>query len=214
MLYYLFNYLDHEFNLIGAGVFQYISFRAGMAALLSLVITITYGNKLIGILRKKQVGEEIRELGLAGQMDKKGTPTMGGIIIILAIVAPTLLFAKLHNIYIILLLLAVLWMGIIGFIDDYIKVFKKNKDGLRGKFKIFGQVTLGITVGVILFFHHDVVVREFIKPHTQSELTSKTEPAYQDIKSTKTTIPFHLLKIMNLIITCRFSLMGSPGCCM
>ena len=126
MLYYLFNYLDHEFDLIGAGVFQYISFRAGMAAMLSLVITITYGKKLIGILKNKQVGEEIRELGLEGQVEKKGTPTMGGIIIILAIVIPTLLFAKLENIYVILLILTTLWMGAIGFLDDYIKVFRKT----------------------------------------------------------------------------------------
>ena len=191
MLYYLFNYLDHEFDLIGAGVFQYISFRAGMAALLSLVITITYGKRLIGILKNKQVGEDIRELGLDGQVEKKGTPTMGGIIMILAIVIPTLLFAKLENIYIILLILTTLWMGTIGFLDDYIKVFRKNKEGLRGKFKIFGQVSLGLIVGLILYFHPDVVVRQFNKPVNPAEVQiEKTEPAYKDMKSTITTIPF------------------------
>ncbi len=190
MFYYLFNYLDHTFDLPGAGVFQYISFRAGMATLLSLVITITYGKNLIGLLRSKQVGEEIRDLGLEGQSEKKGTPTMGGIIILFAIIAPTLLFAKFQNIYIILLLLATVWMGLIGFIDDYIKVFRKNKKGLRGKFKIFGQVTLGLIVGFILYFHDDIVVRDFNQPVSRVELTETNEPAYQDVKSTITTIPF------------------------
>ena len=191
MLYYLFNYLDHEFDLIGAGVFQYISFRAGMAALFSLVITITYGKKLIGLLKNKQVGENIRELGLEGQVEKKGTPTMGGIIIILAIVIPTLLFAKLENIYIILLILTTVWMGAIGFLDDYIKVFKKNKEGLRGKFKIFGQVSLGLVVGLILYFHPDVLVRQFNKPVNSATVQiDKPEPAFRDTKSTITTIPF------------------------
>ena len=128
MLYYLFDYLDKQFDLIGAGVFRFISFRAGMAALLSLIITITFGKQLINMLRKKQVGEDIRDLGLEGQMQKKGTPTMGGIIIIAAVVLPTLLFAKLENIYIILAIVSILWMGAIGFLDDYIKVFKKNKE--------------------------------------------------------------------------------------
>lgn len=190
MLYYLFSYLDHRFNLIGAGVFQYISFRAGMAAMLSLIITISYGKKMIGILRRKQVGEEIRELGLQGQAEKKGTPTMGGIIIILAIIAPTLLFAKLQNIYIIVLVLATLWMGLIGFIDDYIKVFRNNKQGLRGKFKIFGQVTLGLIVGLVLLFNEDVVVREFSRPAQKSIEETRSETTYQDVKSTMTTIPF------------------------
>ncbi|HLF34902.1 MAG TPA: phospho-N-acetylmuramoyl-pentapeptide-transferase [Cyclobacteriaceae bacterium] len=190
MFYYLFEYLDRVFDLPGAGMFQYISFRAGMATLLSLVITITYGKFLIGVLRSRQVGEEIRDLGLSGQNEKKGTPTMGGIIIILAIIAPTLLFAKLNNIYIILLLLATLWMGIIGFIDDYIKVFRNNKKGLRGKFKIFGQVSLGIIVGFILYFHEDIVVRQFNPPAARTEITGTAEPAFRDIKSTTTTIPF------------------------
>jgi phospho-N-acetylmuramoyl-pentapeptide-transferase len=163
MLYYLFNYLHETFNLPGAGVFQYLSFRAAMAALLSLWITIVYGKYLIEFLRKKQVGETIRDLGLEGQMQKKGTPTMGGLIIIAAILIPTLLFAKLDNIYIVLMLVTTVWLGFIGFLDDYIKVFKKNKQGLQGKFKIIGQIGLGLIVGLTMYFFD---------------------------KSTKTTIPF------------------------
>ena len=190
MLYYLFNYLDREFDLVGAGVFQYISFRAGMAVLLSLLITITFGEKLINILRNKQVGESIRDLGLEGQMAKKGTPTMGGLIIIAAIVIPTLLFAKLENIYVILLLITTLGLGAIGFLDDYIKVFKKNKEGLAGKFKVVGQVGIGLLVGAVLYFNDDVVVREF-NPTPQEQTISVTEaPNYVDSKSTTTTIPF------------------------
>ncbi len=161
MFYYLFTYLKEEIDLIGAGVFQYISFRAGMAALLSLIITITFGKSLIRFLQKKQVGESIRDLGLEGQMEKKGTPTMGGIIIILAIVLPTLLFSIVGNIYVILILTATIWMGLIGFLDDYIKVFKKNKQGLRGIFKIIGQVGLGLIVGLTLYYNQEVVLREF-----------------------------------------------------
>ncbi|WP_421978175.1 phospho-N-acetylmuramoyl-pentapeptide-transferase [Roseivirga seohaensis] len=190
MLYYLFNYLDREFDLVGAGVFQYISFRAGMAVLLSLLITITFGEKLINMLRNKQVGESIRDLGLEGQMAKKGTPTMGGLIIIAAIVIPTLLFAKLENIYVILLLITTLGLGAIGFLDDYIKVFKKNKEGLAGKFKVVGQVGIGLLVGAVLYFNDDVVVREF-NPAPQEQTISITEaPNYVDSKSTTTTIPF------------------------
>ncbi|KYG79592.1 phospho-N-acetylmuramoyl-pentapeptide-transferase [Roseivirga ehrenbergii] len=190
MLYYLFNYLDREFDLVGAGVFQYISFRAGMAVLLSLLITITFGEKLINMLRNKQVGESIRDLGLEGQMAKKGTPTMGGLIIIAAIVIPTLLFAKLENIYVILLLITTLGLGAIGFLDDYIKVFKKNKEGLAGKFKVVGQVGIGLLVGAVLYFNDDVVVREF-NPVPQEQTISVTEaPNYVDSKSTTTTIPF------------------------
>tara|TARA_R100000005_G_C4992881_1_gene200026 strand:+ start:1294 stop:2508 length:1215 start_codon:yes stop_codon:yes gene_type:complete len=190
MLYYLFNYLDREFDLVGAGVFQYISFRAGMAVLLSLLITITFGEKLINMLRNKQVGESIRDLGLEGQMAKKGTPTMGGLIIIAAIVIPTLLFAKLENIYVILLLITTLGLGAIGFLDDYIKVFKKNKEGLAGKFKVVGQVGIGLLVGAVLYFNDDVVVREF-NPAPQEQTISVTEaPNYVDSKSTTTTIPF------------------------
>ncbi len=190
MFYYLFTYLKEEIDLIGAGVFQYISFRAGMAALLSLIITITFGKSLINILRKKQVGESIRDLGLDGQMEKKGTPTMGGIIIILAIVLPTLLFSIIGNIYVILILIATLWMGMIGFLDDYIKVFRKNKEGLRGIFKIIGQVGLGLIVGLTLYYHNEVVLREFDDHQVIQSGIEMSELIYEDVKSTKTTIPF------------------------
>jgi len=190
MFYYLFTYLQEKYNLIGAGVFQYISFRAGMAALLSLIITITFGKNLINFLRKKQVGESIRDLGLAGQMEKKGTPTMGGIIIILAIILPTVLFSVVDNIYIILMLTATLWMGIIGFLDDYIKVFKKNKEGLRGIFKVIGQIGLGLFVGLTLYYHPGVTIRDFEPGQTIQEGTRMSELKYEDVKSTRTTIPF------------------------
>ncbi len=188
MLYYLFDYLDSEFDLIGAGVWKYISFRSGMAIIFSLLISIIFGKGLINRLQKLQIGEEVRDLGLEGQLQKKGTPTMGGLIIILAIIVPTLLLAKLDNIYIILLIISTLWMGSIGFIDDYIKVFKKNKKGLRGRSKIIGQVGLGLIVGLTLYFHEDVVVRKFSEPVTTD--TEISEPQYEDIKSTITTIPF------------------------
>lgn len=186
----MFDYFDREFDLMGAGVFQYISFRAVMAAAISLLITITFGKNLINLLQKKQVGESIRDLGLAGQMEKKGTPTMGGLIIIAAIVIPTLLFAKLENIYVILLLVTTVILGGIGFLDDYIKVFRKNKEGLAGKFKVVGQVSVGLIIGLTLFFHEDVVIREFNEPETvQTEVVSEG-PNYVDKKSTVTTIPF------------------------
>jgi phospho-N-acetylmuramoyl-pentapeptide-transferase len=196
MLYYLFTYLDREFDLPGAGVFQFISFRAGMATLLSLIITITFGQQLISMLRRKQVGEDIRDLGLEGQMQKKGTPTMGGLIILAAIIIPTLLFARLDNIYIILALVVTVWMGLVGFLDDYIKVFKKNKEGLAGRFKIVGQVGLGLIVGLTLYFHQDVLVREFDEEVLQNISSSDNpaldipESAYEDVKASKTTIPF------------------------
>jgi phospho-N-acetylmuramoyl-pentapeptide-transferase len=193
MLYYLFDYIEKNFNLPGAGLFQYISFRAGIAAVLSLVITITFGKSLINILRRRQVGEDIRDLGLEGQTQKKGTPTMGGIIIIAAILIPTLLFARVDNVYVILLVVATIWLGLIGFVDDYIKVFKKNKEGLAGRFKIVGQVGLGLIVGVALSFNDDVVVREVNRdtPTSISELTSdQAIPEYEDKHSTKTTVPF------------------------
>lgn len=190
MLYYLFDYLDKTYDLMGAGVFQYISFRAGMATLVSLLITITFGEKLINALRKKQVGESIRDLGLAGQMEKKGTPTMGGLIIIAAIVVPTLLFAKLENIYVILLLITTIVLGLIGFIDDYIKVFRKNKEGLAGKFKVVGQITVGLIVGATLYFSDDVVVRDFDSREPMTEVMANRIGGYEDIKSTTTTIPF------------------------
>lgn len=190
MLYNLFDYLDTNFDLMGAGVFKYISFRAGMAAVLSLIITITFGKNLINFLRNKQVGETIRDLGLEGQMKKQGTPTMGGIIIILAILLPTLLFAKLDNIYIALMIMTTIWMGCIGFLDDYIKVFKKNKEGLRGKFKVMGQLGLGLIVGLTLFFHADVVIREFDPGQLITLGVDPSELTYEDVKSMKTTIPF------------------------
>jgi len=190
MLYYLFDYLDREFDLIGAGVFQYISFRAGMATLISLLITIVFGQRLIKLLQKKQVGESIRDLGLTGQMEKKGTPTMGGLIIIAAIVIPTLLFARLENIYVILLLGTTLILGGIGFLDDYIKVFRKNKAGLAGKFKVVGQILVGLIVGSTLYFSDAVVVREFDEITETDVQTEEVIPTYTDAKSTTTTIPF------------------------
>jgi phospho-N-acetylmuramoyl-pentapeptide-transferase len=190
MLYYLFDYLD-KLDVPGAGVFQYISSRAGMAAFVSLLITITFGKNLINILRKKQVGEDIRDLGLEGQMQKKGTPTMGGIIIIAAILIPTLLFAQLDNIYVLLLIITTCWLGLIGFLDDYIKVFRKNKKGLAGRFKIVGQVVIGLIVGFTLYFNDQVVVRE-VNPGASQAMVDQVDGnlQYKDVKSTKTTVPF------------------------
>ena len=193
MLYYLFDYIDKQFDFPGAGLFQYISFRAGAAALLSLLITITFGKNLINFLRRKQVGDEIRDLGLEGQLQKKGTPTMGGIIIIAGILVPTLLFAKIDNVYIILLVIATLWLGLIGLLDDYIKVFKKNKEGLAGRFKIVGQVGLGLIVGLTLFFNSDVLIRDVTAAKPVSEVVvtqDQNEGEYPLVKSTKTTVPF------------------------
>ena len=196
MLYYLFDYLDKQFDFPGAGVFQYISFRAGMATLLSLLITIIFGRQLIDMLRRKQVGESVRDLGLEGQLSKQGTPTMGGLIILAAIIIPTLLFGQLNNIYVILLLISTVWMGGIGFLDDYIKVFKKNKQGLAGRFKVVGQVGLGLIVGLTLYFHEDVVVRKFdtTLPITIETLENLGDDIvninYEDIKAPRTTIPF------------------------
>ncbi len=191
MLYYLFQYLDEKLDLVGAGVFQYISFRAGMAAVLSLLITITFGKRLISMLKKFQVGEKVRDLGLKGQKEKEGTPTMGGIMIIAAVVLPTLFFAQIDNIYIILLLVTALWMGAIGFIDDYLKIKKKNKDGLAGKFKIFGQVGIGLIVGLTLVFHGDVVIREFPEVDP-TEIVDESQQEVQpiDFQAVTTTIPF------------------------
>ncbi|HPA35287.1 MAG TPA: phospho-N-acetylmuramoyl-pentapeptide-transferase [Chitinophagales bacterium] len=161
MLYYLFKYLQETFGVSGSGLFQYISFRASLAIILSLIISMLIGRRIIRWLRNMQIGESVRDLGLEGQVQKKGTPTMGGVIIIAAIVIPTLLFARLDNIYVILLLVSTLWMGAVGFLDDYIKVFKKDKEGLRGKFKIMAQVVLGLVVGCVLYFHPSVKVRDF-----------------------------------------------------
>jgi phospho-N-acetylmuramoyl-pentapeptide-transferase len=193
MLYYFFNYIDQKFDFPGAGLFQYISFRAGAAAVFSLLITIFFGKSLINYLRRKQVGEDIRDLGLEGQLEKKGTPTMGGLIIIAAILIPTLLFAKIENVYIILLITATVWLGLIGFVDDYIKVFKKNKEGLAGRFKIVGQVGLGVIVGSTLFFNRHVVIREVKHAPVASVEPMKVDQEeldYKDIKSTRTTVPF------------------------
>jgi phospho-N-acetylmuramoyl-pentapeptide-transferase len=200
MLYYLFDYLDKTFDIPGAGLFHYISFRAGMAIFTSLLISMVFGGHLIRLLQKRQVGETIRDLGLEGQMEKQGTPTMGGLIILGAILIPTLLFAKLNNIYIILILFTTVWLGLIGFLDDYIKVFKKDKGGLAGKFKIMGQVILGLVVGSTLYFSDAVVIKEkstvknFVYSPTsfniENEKASHTAYPGQEIKSTKTTIPF------------------------
>ncbi|OYT10637.1 MAG: phospho-N-acetylmuramoyl-pentapeptide-transferase [Bacteroidetes bacterium 4572_112] len=195
MLYYLFEYL-HELGIPGAGVFQYISFRAAMAVFTSLLISLIFGKSIIRLLQKQQIGETVRDLGLQGQIEKQGTPTMGGLIILSAIVVPTLLFAKLDNVYIILMLISTVWLGAIGFTDDYIKVFKKNKDGLAGKFKIIGQVGLGLIVGLTMYFNSDVVIRE--KYDTQTVIENKAancETGSNDIfkpeeRNFKTTIPF------------------------
>ena len=198
MLYYLFEYLD-QFDIPGAGVFRYISVRAAMTLILSLIISALLGKRIIEMLRRKQIGETIRELGLEGQSQKKGTPTMGGLIIIAAIVIPSLLFAKLDNVYIVLMLITTVWLGTIGFIDDYIKVFKKDKEGLKGKFKVAGQIGIGLIVGCVLYWHPDVVVKERLvsnesdrwanSPAAQQQLRMP-EYAQHPAKSLKTTIPF------------------------
>jgi phospho-N-acetylmuramoyl-pentapeptide-transferase len=194
MLYYVFEYLEKMYQLPGAGLFQFISFRASMAIILSLLISTIYGKRIINYLRKKQVGETVRDLGLKGQNEKAGTPTAGGIIIILATLIPVLLFAKLENIYVLLLIVTTVWMGIIGFVDDYIKIFKKDKQGLKGRFKIMGQVVLGIVVGTTLYFHPGVTMREEISNPQSNEEIVVNGPAElefkNDEKSTKTTIPF------------------------
>jgi len=193
MLYYLFEFLDQNTSLPGTGLFQYISFRSALAFAFSLLISTIYGRKIIDKLRRLQVGESVRDLGLDGQIQKQGTPTMGGLIIILATLIPVFLFAKLDNIYIIILIVTMIWMGAIGFIDDYIKVFKKNKDGLKGRFKIVGQVSLGIFVGLMLYFNPDVVVKEKLR-HGEvvisQEVTISSNRFSDAEKSTKTTIPF------------------------
>jgi len=163
MLYHLFEYLNTNYDFPGSGLFSFISFRAGLAIIFSLVISLIFGKKLIQLLQKKQVGESIRDLGLDGQMEKKGTPTMGGLIILSAILIPTLLFAKLDNIYTIIMLITTVWLGVIGFLDDYIKVFKKNKKGLAGKFKIIGQIGIGVIVACLLFFNDNVTVKEKVE---------------------------------------------------
>lgn len=189
MLYPIFDYLDRVLDIPGTGVFRYISFRAGMAAIFSLIITITFGHHIINWIRNKQIGEPVRDLGLEGQQQKKGTPTMGGLMVIAAILIPTLLFANLQNVYIILLIVTTLWLGGIGLLDDYIKVFRKNKEGLAGRFKIIGQIGIGIIVGTTLYFNEDVVIREFTNPVSIEEGVVET-PTFKDVKVAKTTIPF------------------------
>ncbi|MFV5698563.1 phospho-N-acetylmuramoyl-pentapeptide-transferase [Flavobacterium sp. ZT3R17] len=192
MLYYLFEYLDKTLDVPGTGVFQYITFRSALALMLSLLLSTIYGKRIIRFLQRQQVGETVRELGLAGQNEKAGTPTMGGLIIIFATLVPVILFAKLHNIYIVLLIVTTLWMGTIGFIDDYIKIFKKDKEGLKGIFKVVGQVGLGLIVGTVLYFSPAVTVRtdtstsDIFKVSTETVIT----PAPVEEKSTATTIPF------------------------
>jgi len=189
MLYSLFDYFDRVLDIPGTGVFRYISFRAGMAALVSLIITITFGHHIINWIRNRQIGETVRDLGLEGQTQKKGTPTMGGLMMIAAILIPTLLFANLNNIYIQLLLITTVWLGLIGFLDDYIKVFRKNKDGLKGRFKIVGQIGIGVIVGATLYYNDNVVIREFSTPVSVESGVVET-PSFQDTKALKTTIPF------------------------
>lgn len=195
MLYYLFKYLDEAYNLPGAGLFQFSTFRAAMAIILSLAISTIYGKRIIRFLQRKQMGETIRDLGLAGQSEKAGTPTMGGLIIILATLVPVLLFAKLDNIYIILLIVTTLWMGVIGFLDDYKKKMEKNKDGLAGRYKVIGQVGLGIIVGTTMFFHSDITIKEEradVPVSVQTEVVANQDnPRFtEEEKSLKTTIPF------------------------
>ncbi len=195
MLYHLFEYLEQEFQMPGAGLFQYITFRAGLAFMLSLFIGLIFGKKIINFLRRKQMGELVRDLGLEGQKEKEGTPTMGGVIIIVATLIPVFLFARLTNVYVILLIVSTLWMGGIGFLDDYIKVFKKDKEGLAGKFKILGQVGLGLIVGSILYFNQNVVVKENLPfEERKLEITEQGQINRhyftEETKSTKTNIPF------------------------
>ena len=201
MLYSLFQLLHERFDLPGAGVFQYISFRAGAAIVISLLIIIFFGRRIIRMLQRHQIGEEIRDLGLEGQLSKKGTPTMGGVLILLAILVPILLVGKLDNVYVQLMIISTVWLGILGFLDDYIKCFRHNKDGLKGKFKIVGQVGLGVIVGTVMCFSQDVVIREKISTPTEKVYVNSTgqtvveriETAVMDPtpqKTTKTTIPF------------------------
>ncbi len=191
MLYYLFEYLDKILDVPGAGVFQYITFRSALALILSLMISTIYGKKIITFLGNQQVGETVRELGLEGQTQKAGTPTMGGLIIIIATLIPVLLLTKLNNIYIILLIVTTLWMGTIGFIDDYIKIFKKDKQGLKGVFKVIGQVGLGLIVGLVLYFNPGVTVREKSpRPITFNQTENVISQSDKEVKSTTTTIPF------------------------
>ncbi|MEE1883892.1 phospho-N-acetylmuramoyl-pentapeptide-transferase [Pedobacter flavus] len=198
MLFLLFEYLHKNYDIPGLRLFQYITFRTSLAVVLSLIITTVYGRRLINYLHKKQVGETVRNLGLEGQMQKQGTPTMGGIIILLGILIPSLLFANITNIYVILMIVTTIWMGTVGFIDDYIKVFKKNKEGLAGRFKIVGQVGLAIIIGCTMYFHPSIMVRQTVNEaeidsSAPMVLRQKNQNYYytQDVKSTKTNVPFY-----------------------
>lgn len=207
MLYHLFEYLESQFSFPGASVFRFITFRAAVAFIFSLLISSIYGKRIIRFLQKQQVGESIRDLGLDGQVQKAGTPTMGGVIIILATLVPVILLAKLDNIYVIILMITTVWMGLIGFIDDYIKVFKKDKDGLKGKFKILGQVGLGIIVGSMLYFHEDVTIKEQLPvEHQILQENGRIKVFGNAHKSTKTTVPF--LKGNELDYTRALSFLG------
>lgn len=200
MLTYLFDYLE-QLDFPGAGLFHYISFRAAMALITSLIVSVVFGKRLINLLRRQQIGETVRDLGLAGQLEKSGTPTMGGIIILSAILIPTLLFAKLHNIYVITMIVATVWLGAIGFLDDYIKVFKKNKEGLAGRFKVIGQIGVGIIVGCIMYFHPDVQVHkrvpadyklqagETLVSHQHADNQGKENTKWIETRDMTTTIP-------------------------
>ena len=201
MLYHLFRYLDEAYDLPGSGMFQYISFRAAAAIILSLLIVIIFGRSIIDFLRRKQIGEEIRDLGLQGQLQKKGTPTMGGVIILVAILVPMLLFGKLDNVYIQLLLVSTVWLGLIGGLDDYIKVFRHRKEGLKGRFKIVGQVGLGVIVGTTMWLSPDIVVREKVTQPVQTVYLNENGTVLETVqrhvvvsseslKTTQTTIPF------------------------
>lgn len=187
MLYYLFEFLENNYNLPGTGVFYYISFRSALAIITSLLVSLVFGGSIIKLIKKYQIGEQVRKLGLEGEDKKSGTPTMGGLIILAAIIIPTLLFAKLENIYIQVMLISTIWLGIIGFVDDYIKVFKKDKKGLAGKFKILGQVGLGLIVGLIMVFHSDITIKE---KNVQTEVEGVYDFSTTSVKSSKTTIPF------------------------
>ena len=200
MLYPIFQFLDEHYDLPGAGVFQYISFRSAVAVILALLITILFGRTIIRALQRHQIGEEIRDLGLEGQLSKRGTPTMGGVIILLAVLLPIVLLGRLDNVYVQLMIISTLWLGVLGFLDDYIKIFRHNKDGLKGKFKIVGQVGLGVIVGTVMCFSQDVVIREKV---SSPEVISVSQTGYATVeqpasvvlsptaqKTTKTTIPF------------------------
>jgi phospho-N-acetylmuramoyl-pentapeptide-transferase len=202
MLTYLFNYLE-QMDFPGAGLFQYISFRASMALIASLIVSIIFGKRLIALLRRQQIGETVRDLGLAGQLEKSGTPTMGGIIILSAILIPTILFAKLHNIYVITMLVATVWLGAIGFLDDYIKVFKKNKEGLAGRFKIIGQIGVGLIVGCIMYFHPDVQVHKRVDANYQLQ-PGESFVTHQHASAETDSIPANWIETRDMTTTIPF----------